>query len=78
MSILVLYSMQRTAYMTSGPNFSDAQLKLWLRRVQTEMSKGTPPEAALDLVKAAMTAQTAGKIQLLPVVDVPPKAAKTS
>jgi hypothetical protein len=64
--------------MTSGPIFSDAQLKLWLRRVKTEMSKGTPPEAALDLVKAAMNAQTAGETQPLPAVDVPQKSAKKS
>lgn len=64
--------------MTSGPIFSDAQLKLWLRRVQTEMSKGTPPEATLDMVKATMNAQAAGETQPLPVVDISQKSAKKS
>ncbi|WP_426130080.1 hypothetical protein [Pararhizobium sp. PWRC1-1] len=64
--------------MTSGPIFSDAQLKLWLRRVQTEMSKGTPPEAALDLVKTTMKAQTAGETQPFSAETVPQKSAKTS
>ncbi|OBZ93889.1 hypothetical protein ADU59_19555 [Pararhizobium polonicum] len=50
--------------MTSDPNFSEAQLKLWMRRVQTEMSKGTPPEYTLDLIKAAMEAQSAGELHL--------------
>ncbi|CAN7359876.1 hypothetical protein LJR098_003006 [Rhizobium sp. LjRoot98] len=62
--------------MTSGPIFSDTQLKLWLRRVKTEMSKGTPPEAALDLVKTAMAAQTAGQSRLLPADDPPQKTMK--
>ncbi|WP_428429133.1 hypothetical protein [Pararhizobium sp.] len=64
--------------MTSGPIFSDAQLKLWLRRVQTEMSKGTPPEATLDMVKATMNAQAAGETPPLPVMDVSQKSAKKS
>ena len=64
--------------MTSGPSFSDAQLKLWLRRVQTEMSKGTPPETALDLVKATMNAQVAGETQPLPAETNPQKSAKNS
>ncbi len=64
--------------MTSGPTFSDAQLKLWLRRVQTEMSKGTPPEATLDLVKATMNAQAAGESQPLPTETIPQKSTKTS
>ncbi len=77
MSILLPYSIQRPQ-MTSGPIFSDAQLKLWLRRVKTEMSKGTPPEAALDLVKAVMSAQAAGQSALLPADDFPQKTMKKS
>ena len=64
--------------MTSGPIFSDAQLKLWLRRVKTEVSKGTAPEATLDLVKAAMTAQAVEQSQQSLEIDAPQKSAKTS
>jgi hypothetical protein len=62
--------------MTSGPTFSDAQLKLRIRRVQTEMSKGTPPQEALDLVKTAMKAQSAGELQILPTMKILQKSAK--
>jgi len=64
--------------MTSGPIFTDAQLKLWLRRVKTEMSKGTPPEDALDLVKATMDAQNAGQAQLSPADPLGKKPVKNS
>jgi hypothetical protein len=64
--------------MTSGPIFSDAQLKLWLRRVKTEMSNGTAPETALDLVKAAMTAQTAEQTRPLPARETARLSAKKS
>jgi hypothetical protein len=57
--------------MTSDPIFSEAQLKLWMRRVQTEMSKGTPPEHTLDLVKAAMKAQSAGELHLPEEAEIP-------
>jgi hypothetical protein len=77
MSILVFFSIPRIQ-MTSGPIFSDSQLKLWLRRVETEMAKGTPPEAALDLVKAVMNAQSAGQTQPLPATDLLHKSAKNS
>jgi hypothetical protein len=62
--------------MKSGSPFSDAQLKLWMRRVQTEMSKGTPPQQALDLVKTAMTAQSAGEVELSSAIEPPQKLAK--
>ncbi|WP_455271264.1 hypothetical protein [Rhizobium herbae] len=62
--------------MKSGTPFSDAQLKLWMRRVQTEMSKGTPPQQTLDLVKTAMTAQSAGESELFSVIEPPEKLAK--
>ncbi|WP_349434741.1 hypothetical protein [Pararhizobium sp. A13] len=62
--------------MTSGPIFSDAQLRLWTRRVQTEMSKGTPPQDALDLVKKTMKAQSTGEEQDSPPAQVPQKSAK--
>lgn len=61
--------------MTPGPIFSDAQLKLWMRRVQTEMSKGTPPQEALDLVKEAMKAQSAGEEHDLPAIETSQKSA---
>lgn len=64
--------------MTSGPIFSDSQLKLWLRRVETEMTKGTPPEAALELIKATMNAQAAGQTPPLPATDLLQKSAKNS
>jgi hypothetical protein len=64
--------------MTSGPIFSDAQLKLWLRRVQTELANGTPPETALDLVKTIMNAQAAGQTQFFPAPDMAQKSAKNS
>ncbi|MBP1857247.1 hypothetical protein [Rhizobium herbae] len=62
--------------MTSGPIFSDAQLKLWMRRVQTEMAKGTPPQQTLDLVKSAMEAQSAGESQISPAIEIAQKSAK--
>ncbi|MCV9960884.1 hypothetical protein OIU34_03130 [Pararhizobium sp. BT-229] len=61
--------------MKPGPIFSDAQLKLWMRRVQTEMSKGTPPQEALDLVKEAMKAQSAGEEYDLPEIEPSQKSA---
>jgi len=64
--------------MTPGPIFTDAQLKLWLRRVNTEMSKGTPPEETLELVKATMHAQNAGQAPLLSAEDDTQKTAKNS
>lgn len=64
--------------MTSGPLFSDAQLKLWMRRVQTEMSKGTQPQEALDLVKQAMRAQSAGEEQHLSAAEIAPNQQKSS
>lgn len=64
--------------MSSGPIFSDAQLKLWLHRVKTEVSKGTAPEVTLDLVKAAMTAQAAEQSQPSPEIETPQKSATNS
>lgn len=58
--------------------FGDAQLKLWMRRIQTEMDRGTSPQDALDLIKGAMEAQTEGQNRMRPDTGAFQKAAKHS
>lgn len=58
--------------MESRKPVSDAQLKLWTRRVKAEMEKGTSPEEALELIKQVMEAQAAGErfSEVVEAVDI--------